>query len=69
MGGEWYAPEVWHDYCARRFLGVVPGPYGTGIPISTRKLKVGEFMDYMGEVEAWAYTDINRFDFEWREAA
>ena len=67
MGGQWYSPEVWHEYCKRRFLGVEPGPYDTGVPQSTTKLKIAEFADYMTEVEVWADEQFPGFDFLWGE--
>ncbi len=51
MDGQWFAPEAWHDYCKRRFLGVESGPHGN-YPKSTRKLSVVEFMGYCDEIEA-----------------
>lgn len=58
MGGEWHSPEVWHEYCATRFLGMEAGPFGHGVKKRTSKLKVGEFADYMTEVEAWAADEL-----------
>ena len=69
MGGEWHSPEVWAEYCKRRFLGVERGPFGGGVPKSTRKLKVGEFADYLAEIESWAHEEFTGFDFEYREVA
>ena len=69
MGGEYHAPDVWHTYLAGRFLGMEPGPYGTGVRKSTARLTVGEFSDYMTQIEAWAAEQFEGFDFEWREAA
>ena len=68
MGGEYHAPEVWHEYLARRFLGMVPGPFGEGVRKSTAKLKVGEFSDYMTEIEAWAQDELPGFEFAWQDA-
>jgi len=70
MGGEYHSPETWHRYCQTRFLGMESGPYGTGVPKSTSKLKVGEFCDYMTQIEAWAIDQFSGFDFDYdREAA
>lgn len=44
------------------------GPFGTGVPKSTTKLKVGEFGDYMTEIEAWAQMEWTGFDFKYEEA-
>ncbi len=70
MGGEWHSPDVWHNYCATRFLGMESGPFGVGVPKRTSRLKVGEFCDYMTQIEAWATDQFNGFDFDYdRKAA
>ena len=69
MGGEHHSPEVWHTYLAGRFLGMEPGPFGTGVRKSTARLKVGEFSDYMQEVEAFAVDQFPGFSFVWEDAA
>lgn len=69
MGGEWHSPEVWHRYCATRFLGMESGPFGVGVPKSTSKLKVMEFCDYMTQVEAWAIDQFAGFDFDYEQRA
>ena len=66
MGGEWHDTEVWHEYLKRRFIGVDPGPFGGGVAKSSRKLKVGEFADYMTEVEVWADDEFTGFSFEYQ---
>ena len=58
MGGEWHSPEVWHEYCAKRFLGMEAGPFGHGVRKRTSKLKVSEFADYMAQIEAWAADEL-----------
>lgn len=58
MGGEWHSPEVWHEYCAKRFLGMEAGPFGHGVKKRTSTLKISEFADYMAEVEAWAADEL-----------
>lgn len=58
MGGEWWAPEVWYDYCARRFGGVEPGPFGQPARVHPSKFDKQKFSDYMTEVEAWAATEL-----------
>ena len=58
MGGEWHSPEVWHEYCAKRFLGMEAGPFGHGVRKRTSTLSVGDFGDYMTQIEAWAATDL-----------
>lgn len=69
MGGEHHTPEVWHEYLARRFLGMDPGPFGEGVRKSTARLKVGEFAQYMTEVEVWASEQFDGFEFGWEAAA
>lgn len=58
MGGEWHSAEIWHEYCAKRFLGMEAGPFGHGVRRRTSKLKVSEFADYMTQVEAWAADEL-----------
>ncbi len=59
MDGQWYSPEVWHEYCKRRFLGIETTMEFRGkaipIPKSTRRLSVTEFMGYCDEIQAWAH--------------
>jgi hypothetical protein len=67
MGGEWHSQEVWAEYAKKRFLGMERGPYGGGVAKSSAKLTVGEFMDYMMEIEVWAYDEFDGFDFNYDE--
>lgn len=56
MDGEWHAPEVWHEFFKRRFLGVsVAEIDGDAVPVvpDSRTLKVAQFGEYMEQVEAW----------------
>ena len=53
MDGQWYSPEIWHEYMKRRFLGVEPGPFGEVVPKSTAKLSTLEFSGYCDQIEAW----------------
>lgn len=71
MGGVWHSPEVWHEYCASRFLGMEAGPWGHGVPKSTAKLGVGKFSEYMTEIEIWAGDQFPgwTFDYDQRQAA
>ena len=69
MGGEWHSPDVWAEYCKRRFIGVEPGPFGSGVPKSSKRLKVAEFQDYVTEIEAWAHDEFTGFNFEYQEVA
>lgn len=67
MGGEWHAPDIWHEYLARRFLGMVPGPFGEGVRKSTAKLAILEFSDYMNAIEEWARDQFDGFSFDYQE--
>ncbi len=69
MGGEYHNHEVWHAYLAERFLGVEPGPFGTGIRKSTKSLRVSEFSQYMDEIEEWARDRFAGFTFDYEERA
>lgn len=57
-GGDAYSAEQWHLYFRSRFLGAVdhklPGGRSMTIPLSTADLDVGEFNEYMVQVEAFA---------------
>ena len=68
-GGEWYSPDIWHEYLARRFLGMVPGPFGEGVRKSTTSLKVAEFSAYMDAIEEWARDHFAGFEFDYQDAA
>ena len=67
MGGEWHSPEVWHEYFARRFLGMVPGPFGEGVRKSTATLTIMESSDYMRAIEEWARDTFAGFDFDYAD--
>lgn len=53
MDGVWYAPELWAEHFKRKFLGVVPGPFGE-VPRTTTKLSTVDFSAYCDQIEAWA---------------
>lgn len=57
-GGTVYTPESFHIYFKSRFLGCeeinMPNGKTLQIPHSTADLDVGEFADYMTQVESWA---------------
>ncbi len=69
MGGVWHSPEVWHEYCASRFLGMEAGPWGHGVPKSTAKLRVGPFSEYMTQIEIWAGDQFPGFSFDYEQRA
>ena len=65
QGGEWHSPKIWHEYLARCFIGMVPGPFGEGVRKSTTTLKVMEFSDYMNAIEEWARDRFAGFCFDY----
>lgn len=56
--GVTYSAEMWHRYCASRFLGnnefILPNKRVILEPKSTSALDVSEFGLYMDACEAWA---------------
>lgn len=59
MDGVYHSPEVWHEYFRRRFLPMLAGPDGEGIPTSTRSLKVSEMADYITQIQAWIAEELH----------
>lgn len=57
-GGAQYSAETWHTYWKLKLLGGddIRMPNGKVIvaPKSSADLSVGEFIDYMTQVESWA---------------
>lgn len=49
-----YSKEAWHEYLKREFIGIEELPGGGQIGISTTKLTVEEFGNYMTRIEQWA---------------
>jgi len=58
MGGQYWPPDVWHEYMRRRFLPMVPGPNGTGLPVSTTTLTVREMAEYITQIQAWMAQEL-----------
>lgn len=58
VGGKQYSNEAWHAYFAGRLIGYEETPDGGRVPISTRKLSVQEFADYITRVQAHAQTEL-----------
>lgn len=56
--GQKYPADAWHEYFKGRFIGKeeirLPNGDTLNRPISTTTLDVGQFADYMTQVEAWA---------------
>lgn len=58
VDGRRFAPESWHEYFKGQFIGKeeIKLPWGETFnrPISTTTLDVGQFSEYMTQIEAWA---------------
>lgn len=58
LNGRQFSDETWHEFFKRTFIGCdeIAMPDGTSElrGISTTKLKVDEFGDYMLQIEQWA---------------
>lgn len=55
MGGEYHAPEVWHEFCVKRFCGYETHEVcGETVSVrkSTSKMTVAEFSDLDRQIEA-----------------
>jgi hypothetical protein len=48
-----YTEEIWHEQCKRQFIGMEELPNGQMVGMSTTRLNVSEFQDYMTEVERY----------------
>jgi hypothetical protein len=62
VDGQKFAPDVWHEYFARRY-GVcedmkLPGGEVITRRMSTTEMSVGTFTEYMQNVEAHAATEL-----------
>lgn len=64
--GKQFTSEAWHEYFRRKFIGCLDLPDGNTVGISTTKLTVEEFAEYMTQVEAFAATELG---VEFMEAA
>ena len=55
---ETYAPETWHLYFRKRFLGATDIKLPNGViltqPVSTTSLDKNEMADYIGKIESFA---------------
>ena len=58
VDGQRFAADSWHEFFKGKFIGKeeVRMPWGETYnrPISTTTLDVGQFSDYMTQIEAWA---------------
>jgi len=62
VDGRQFTSEQWHGYFAGKFIGWADLPGGRQIPISTTSLSVGEFADYVTQVQAYAVTTLGMED-------
>ncbi|WGK60531.1 recombination protein NinB [Halopseudomonas sp. SMJS2] len=54
VGDRQFTKDAWHEYFKREFIGIEELPGGGQIGISTAKLSVEEFGNYMTRIEQWA---------------
>ncbi|WKN20836.1 recombination protein NinB [Azotobacter vinelandii] len=54
LDGRQYSKEAWHEWAKQEFIGWEDLPGGGRKGISTTKLSIEEFGDYMTRVEQWA---------------
>jgi NinB protein len=57
VDGKRFDKDTWHEEFRQRFLPRIDGPSGS-YPVSTTTLTVREFAHYMGQVEAYAATEL-----------
>jgi len=57
VDGKQFDKDVWHEEFRQRFLPRIDGPSGS-YPVSTTSLTVKAFAHYMGQVEAFAATEL-----------
>lgn len=54
IDGRQYSPDAWAEYFKQAFIGWDDLPGGGKRGISTTKLSVEEFANYMTQIEVWA---------------
>lgn len=54
VGDRQFTKDAWHEYFKREFIGIEELPGGGQIGISTARLSVEEFGNYMTRIEQWA---------------
>lgn len=57
-GRQYAADPVWHEYFARKFVGVIELPGGGSMAESTSKLDKAEFAAYVQKVEVFAGQEL-----------
>lgn len=58
IDGRRYSDEVWHEQFKGDFIGFEDMPNGKKKPISTTKLNVSEFADYLRNIEQYATGEL-----------
>ena len=54
VDGKQFSKDAWHEHFKREFIGIEELPGGGQIGISTAKLSVEEFGNYMTRIEQWS---------------
>ena len=58
VNGKQYNAEIWKDFFKREFLGVIELPNGQEMAVSTSKLKVKAFAEFVQQVEVYAVSEL-----------
>jgi NinB protein len=58
VDGRQFSKEAWHAHFVGLLLPKIEGPHGQMLPISTTMLTTREFAHFMGQVEAYAATEL-----------
>ena len=56
--GKQFSQEAWHEFFKRKFIGCIDLPDGQTVGMSSTKLSVEEFNEYMTRVEAFAAQEL-----------
>lgn len=58
VNGRQFSDDVWHEFFRREFIGKEDLPDGREVGLTTTKLSVAEFSDYMTRIEQYAVTRL-----------
>lgn len=58
LDGKRFTKEAWHTYLSRLFLYHIELPDGSTAPVSTTKLTVPEFIEYLEKINLWTSTEL-----------
>ena len=58
VDGKQFSDEAWNEHFKRIYIGLEELPDGTSQGISTTKLSVSEFTDYMTKIEQYAVSTL-----------